>query len=201
MARFRTTSRLSYCLHDPLIPRHASTADVVVVLDGSPPFSVAVSIKSLSSSEVETRTVEVVDKVWKLDLPSYSFQSIGPHLIKILSVQDASRCAPAPPDPLAQSLWVDVAETATIVPLDRREDFCVGQVSQFQLEGMPPWTVGFVGAFFICLTLTSCFVDIVSTANRTHKKQKPHDSLCSSNSPGSSRSHTSHINKRCARLL
>jgi len=38
---------------------------------------------------------------------------------------------------------VDVAETAAIFPFDSRQDFCVGDVSQFQLEGIPPWTIGY----------------------------------------------------------
>jgi nucleoporin POM152 len=27
--------------------------------------------------------------------------------------------------------------------VDRREDFCVGEVVQFQLEGTPPWSIGY----------------------------------------------------------
>ena len=37
-----------------------------------------------------------------------------------------------------------MAETAVIVPFDRREDYCVGEALQFQLEGSPPWRVKYV---------------------------------------------------------
>lgn len=143
-ARFKNRNRMSYCYNDAFTPRDPLTTDGMVVLEGTPPFRLRLSIKNLAASQVEMKTVEVGDNVWKIDLPSYSFKSMGPHLISIESVQDASNCAQAVLDPLTNSIWVDVAETAAIIPFDRREDFCVGDVSQFQLEGTPPWTIGYV---------------------------------------------------------
>jgi nucleoporin POM152 len=143
-ARFKSSNRLQYCMHDLLTPRGAPATDSIIALEGTPPFTLELSIKSLASSEVQIKSVEILETPWKVDLPSYSFKSIGPHLIKIESIQDASHCAQAPPDPLSQSVWVDVAETAAIVPIDRRKDYCVGDVSKFQLEGKPPWMIGSV---------------------------------------------------------
>jgi nucleoporin POM152 len=51
----------------------------------------------------------------------------------IESVHDSSRCEQAEPDPLRRSIWIDVAKTATVIPLDKKKDFCVGDVTQFQL--------------------------------------------------------------------
>lgn len=143
-ARFRNRNRVSYCLNDSFTPLDSVSTDGIILFDGTPPFMLKLSIKNLAASHVDTTTVKVSTLTWKLDLPTYHFMSIGPHLITIESVRDASNCAPAALDPLASSIWVDVAETAAIVPFDRREDFCVGEVSQFQLEGIPPWTIGFV---------------------------------------------------------
>lgn len=143
-ARFRNKNRISYCLRDPLIPRDSVTTDGQIQLEGKPPFDIQLSIKNLATSSVDTETVRVHGRTWTVSLPSYTFESIGPHLITIESIQDASRCEQATLDPLFRSIWVDVAETATIIPINRREDFCVGEVSQFQLEGTPPWTIGFV---------------------------------------------------------
>jgi nucleoporin POM152 len=143
-ARFKSPNRLSYCLHDTLTSHGSASTDGVIILEGTPPFNVKLSIKSLASSEVQIKEVKVQDKAWKIDVPSYTFKAKGPHLIKIESVQDKFLCEQAPPDPLAQSLWVDVAEIAAIIPIDRKEDFCVGDVAQFQLEGIPPWTIGSV---------------------------------------------------------
>jgi len=58
-------------------------------------------------------------------------------------VTDTSNCDQAALDPLLRSIWIDVAETAAIIPFERREDICVGEVTQFQLEGIPPWTIGY----------------------------------------------------------
>jgi nucleoporin POM152 len=141
-ARFKTNGRIPYCLNDPFTPRDPATQDGMIILEGTPPFQLELSVKNLAASEISTKTIEVFEKAWKIDLPSYTFKSIGPHLVTIESVQDGSHCQQAILDPVARSVWVDVAETAAIFPFDRREDFCVQDVSQFQLEGTPPWTIG-----------------------------------------------------------
>ena len=143
-ARFKTTNRMAYCLNDAFVPQDTPSMGGLVELEGTPPFVLDVSIKNPAASHFEIRTIELSEKLWGFDLPSYIFKAIGPHLVTIQSVQDASHCAPAPLDPLAKSIWVDVAESAAIVPYDRREHYCVGDISLFQLEGTPPWTVGYV---------------------------------------------------------
>nr|GAT58990.1 predicted protein [Mycena chlorophos] len=143
-ARFRSRDRMSFCLHDTFREQDQFSTDGVVVLDGVPPFQLQLSIKNYATSHVERVTIETWDTVWRMELPSYEFKTIGPHLVLLESVSDASGCGHAPLDPLATSVWVDVAETPAIVPVDRREHYCVGDVSQFQLEGIPPWTIGYV---------------------------------------------------------
>lgn len=142
-AKFRNNHRLSYCFNDALAPHEATGPDGVVVLEGTPPFKLELSIWNRAASETYKETIELYDYVWRLNIPNYVFKSIGPHLVTIESVQDASHCAQTAPDPHSKSLWVDVAETAAIVPFDRREHYCVGDVTQFQLEGTPPWTIGY----------------------------------------------------------
>ncbi|KAG6910514.1 hypothetical protein DXG01_009933 [Tephrocybe rancida] len=142
-ARFRNRNRMSYCLNDHFTPLDALSTDGTVLFEGAPPFSLKLSIKNLGTSEVDRTTVKVFERSWKVDLASYMFRSVGPHLVTIEFVQDASNCAPATLDPLASSIWVDVAETAAIVPFDRRVDYCVGEATQFQLEGIPPWNIGY----------------------------------------------------------
>ncbi|KAJ7631073.1 hypothetical protein FB45DRAFT_979222 [Roridomyces roridus] len=143
LAHFRTRNRMSYCLNDAFVPHDALSLDGVVLFDGAPPFKLDLSIKNFGTSNVEHVQIETSESSWKIDLPAYEFKSIGPHLIVIESVEDASGCPQAPLDPLSSSVWVDVAETAAIIPFDRREHYCVGDVAQFQLEGIPPWTVGY----------------------------------------------------------
>ncbi|TFK36998.1 hypothetical protein BDQ12DRAFT_234110 [Crucibulum laeve] len=142
-ARFKNRNRMTYCLNDMFTSLDASSGDGVIMLDGTPPFILTLTIKDLAASQVDKKAVEILENVWKVDLPSYTFRSIGPHLVGIESVSDSSSCAQTDLDPLYSSVWVDVAETAAIIPFDRREDICVGEVSQFQLEGIPPWTIGY----------------------------------------------------------
>ena len=84
------------------------------------------------------------EHAWRLALPDYVFRSIGPHVVTLEGVRDAAQCEPVAPDPLFRQIWVDVAETAAIVPFDRRENYCAGDAIPFQLEGTPPWTIGCV---------------------------------------------------------
>jgi nucleoporin POM152 len=144
-ARFKANQRLSYCLHDAFTPRESGSSGGVVVLEGSPPFILELSIKDLAASKVVRKAVEILDRNWKLALPSYLFRSIGPHLVTIESIEDSSHCQQGALDPLTRSIWVDVAEAAAIYPFDRNADICINDVSQFQLEGTPPWTIKSVG--------------------------------------------------------
>ncbi|KAF8956062.1 hypothetical protein BDZ97DRAFT_1925843 [Flammula alnicola] len=142
-ARFRNRNRLGYCLHDALVPLDHASGDGFVLLEGTPPFTLVLSIKNIAASHVETQTIQVPSNTWRLDIPSYTFSSIGPHLLSIENVRDSSSCEQAALDPMFRSIWLDVAETAAIIPFERREDICVGDATQFQLEGIPPWTIGY----------------------------------------------------------
>lgn len=141
-AHFKNQNRVTYCMGDTLVPHDQHSGDGSIMLSGTPPFRVQLSIKNLAASDVYHETVVLNEPSWKLNVPAYIFKSIGPHVVAIESVQDASGCAQAAPDPMSKSIWLDVAETAAIVPFDRKEHYCVGDVSRFQLEGTPPWTIG-----------------------------------------------------------
>lgn len=141
-ALFKTHNRMSYCLNDAFTPRDFFSHDGLIELSGTPPFSLELSIKHLAT-EVHRETFQINENTWRLDIPAFSFQSIGPHQVTIESVLDASHCEQTVMDPLFKSIWVDIAETAAIVPFEKREHYCVGDVTQFQLEGIPPWTVGY----------------------------------------------------------
>lgn len=142
-AKFKSDNRLSYCLNDVLSPKDPASPDGTILLDGTPPFQLQLSIKNLAANKVRVETVEVNDKIWRLNLPSYYFTSVGPYQVTIDSVLDSSRCEQATVDPSYRSIWIDVAETAAIIPLEKKKDFCAGDIIQFELEGTPPWTIGY----------------------------------------------------------
>ena len=121
-ARFASANRLSYCLNENFVPQDKGTGDGVIVIQGTPPFELTISVQNFAASERYTETVTVHDTTWRLDLPEYSFKSVGHHKVFIETVRDASRCDQRLPESLRLRLiWVDVAESAAIVPFDRRE--------------------------------------------------------------------------------
>jgi nucleoporin POM152 len=140
-AFFRRSDRASYCLHDAFVHRGDLSTDGTIVLKGTPPFVLELSVKNLASSDVHKEIVETSNYEWNLNIPQYTFLSIGPHLVTIDSIRDASNCPHSDLDAVRRQLWIDVAESAVIVPFDRREDYCVGEALQFQLEGTPPWRI------------------------------------------------------------
>lgn len=148
-ASFKNNNRLWRCLYDSFATKDgtSSSPDGTIILHGTPPFKLGLSVKSLTSSELHREVLDINKNVWKIDLPSYKFTTIGAHRITIESVQDALHCEQDILDPLTRSIWVDVAESAAIVPMERRENYCVGDVPQFQLEGTPPWDISCVRFF------------------------------------------------------
>jgi nucleoporin POM152 len=142
-AYFKNYNRLSYCLNDVFIPRadHFASQDGSVLFEGLPPFTVHFTIQNLASSETRKEVKEFRAHDWHLHFENYIFSTVGSYLITIDSVTDASSCDEIIEEGTSRSLWVDVAETAMIVPFERRTDVCVGDLLQFQLEGMAPWTI------------------------------------------------------------
>lgn len=147
--RFKSTAHVSRCLNADL--NLSLDPGAVLVLKGTPPFTLSIAVRNLA--EGETHNVQIItnDYEWAVNIPDYVFRTIGPHVVAVEKIRDASMC-----DELGaageRSLWVDVAETAAIIPLERRVDYCVGDVLNFQLEGTAPWQVGYVSWAPLCHT-------------------------------------------------
>ncbi|KAH9452712.1 hypothetical protein Pst134EB_016665 [Puccinia striiformis f. sp. tritici] len=86
-----------------------------------------------------------------LDLP-YKFSSASPHSIKIKSLEDSSKCKsiPSSTDTLLESsrtqksqlpVTIEVAEIASIKPINDKPYFCVGENLEFLLKGSAPWLI------------------------------------------------------------
>lgn len=172
-ARFKTTDQMSYCLNDALEAHDLSGSEGLVVLEGTPPFRVQLSIRNMATSAVRKETVEIYERSWKLHVPSYTFQSIGPHLVSIETVQDASNCEQAVPDTFYRTIRIDVAETAAIVPFDQRQDYCINDMLQFQLEGTPPWSIGYVPSLVPVIPESGRFADGVMYIYTQISSQRP----------------------------
>lgn len=83
-----------------------------------------------------------------MNLPDHLLSTVGPTSVTIERVVDSSPCGEIEVDPLMRTVWIEVAETAAIMPFDRRSDYCVGEVMSFQLEGTPSWNVRYDGFDF-----------------------------------------------------
>ncbi|KZT54109.1 hypothetical protein CALCODRAFT_500232 [Calocera cornea HHB12733] len=139
-ASFKSDARLPFCLHDSLI-RRKGFPNAELALKGKAPFEVTLSIKNSDSTSRRTETILVTSNQWDVEFPAYTFDKIGPHAVRIESVKDANGCPEMPSESEQRSLFMDVAETAAILPMETRTDYCVGDTLQYQLEGTSPWIV------------------------------------------------------------
>ncbi|KAG8857714.1 hypothetical protein FRB91_010951 [Serendipita sp. 411] len=142
-AYFKTDTQLSYCLNDAFLPRSEFelSQDGLMILEGKAPFFVDFSIQNMASSEVRNETMKITSHEWQVKFPDYVFTTVGSYIVNINSVRDSSSCEEIVNETGRRQLWVEVAETAMIVPYERRSDVCVGDLLQFQLEGVQPWTI------------------------------------------------------------
>lgn len=171
-AYFKNPTRLSYCLNDAFVPRsdHLASQDGLVIFEGRAPFLVHFTIQNLASSETKKEIKEFRTYDWHLHFEKYLFSTVGSYLITIDSVRDASSCDEIIEEGALRSIWVDVAETAMIVPFERRTDVCVGDLLQFQLEGSAPWTITYVLFLLLSERAKLTFITTV-TASITKSKR------------------------------
>lgn len=155
-AYFKSSNKLTYHNHDALTPTNRRSPDGLVVLEGTPPFQVQLSVRSHCKKYMETIAVEIEGNLWHVDLPDYRFKSHGQYTISLDAVIDSSNCGRAILDPSRSSILVDVMPLASITAIGNRAHFCVGDTAMFDLNGPAPWTVGYV-----CLGKNFCQNTIV----------------------------------------
>lgn len=152
-AKFKSLDQLYYYMQDAFVPADSRSTKGTIVLQGTPPFRLQLSVKNLATKQTDIVTAETKGHTWKIHIPSYAWKAVGLHSVTIDAVFDASNCGHASLDSAWNSILVDVAATASIVPLDQREDYCVGDDTSFLIDGSPPWTVGLVLPSFQCYLL------------------------------------------------
>jgi nucleoporin POM152 len=126
---------LTYCLHDTFRAEDIDSHSGVVKLQGTSPFYLELSLHNLATGEIRKERVQLLQDEWRVELPDYRFDTVGSYMLMIDSVWDGSTCKQDVDALGINSLLIDVAETAAIVPMERREDYCVGDILRFQLEG------------------------------------------------------------------
>ena len=134
-AYFKASDRLTYCLHDNFRAGDLSAHSGVIQLHGRSPFYLDLSLHNLATGESRKDRIQLLQNEWRVELPDYRFETVGSYMLVIDSVRDASSCNREEEVSGISSLFIDVAETAAIVPFERRTEYCVGEMLRFQLEG------------------------------------------------------------------
>lgn len=154
-ARWLSTSRINLCAHSKLTP--AATASLgakqgVLALKGKAPYSVTLHIVTPKSSQPVVRTIaDILTDEWRIELGDFEFSQLGVYTVSVESVADASGCAQdLAGDGIEDSkaFRVEIAETASIVQVQKGEDVCVGQSLDFLLQGTAPWSLTCVSRHF-----------------------------------------------------
>ncbi|KAK4053560.1 hypothetical protein OIV83_001728 [Microbotryomycetes sp. JL201] len=140
----------AFCVSDTL-SRTSTRDDMVVKLQGSPPFQLDVQVRE--SGQRHGRTFHVTDiktNEWHVDLP-YELQLPVPHVITLVKVRDSNGCVrvldstAASGSPLSAdaktTMTIQVAEIASIAAVSNNVDVCVGDFLEFVVQGSPPFTV------------------------------------------------------------
>lgn len=113
---------------------------IPVTLEGVPPFSLEIAIRHHSTSKPETVAVANIS-VNKLNLPiPRRYLSLGQHVVSIQKVRDARGCHRMMEHD-ASSVRISVSDVPTIIPLESRSDYCVGERIAFSLSGQAPFEI------------------------------------------------------------
>ncbi|KAK1146705.1 hypothetical protein N8T08_002778 [Aspergillus melleus] len=113
---------------------------IPITLDGVPPFSLEISIKHHSKAKAEIVSVPSIgSNRHKLPIPRRHLD-LGQHVVSIHKVRDARGCQRTI-DFDTSSVRVAVSDVPTIIPLESKVDYCVGERLSFSLSGHAPFDV------------------------------------------------------------
>ncbi|RAH53856.1 nuclear envelope pore membrane protein [Aspergillus piperis CBS 112811] len=135
-ARFDSPGRIyGFCKEDvsgeELIP---------ITLEGVPPFSLEISIKHHSKAKPEIVSIpNIKSNRHNLPIPRRHLE-LGQHVVSIRKVRDARGCQQETEFD-SSSVRVAVSDVPTIIPLESKTDYCVGERLSFSLSGHAPFDV------------------------------------------------------------
>ncbi|ERF71398.1 hypothetical protein EPUS_07426 [Endocarpon pusillum Z07020] len=131
----------SYCKDsspDPSTPTDTET--ILISLEGTPPFSLEISLTHHGSVRPEiVRLKDISTRSLSWTLPRRTLD-LGTHSVSLRSVKDSLGCARTiDHDP--SSIRIRVSNPPTIIPLESQTDYCVGEHVSFSLSGQPPFHI------------------------------------------------------------
>ncbi|KAI5480711.1 nucleoporin Pom152 [Pseudohyphozyma bogoriensis] len=137
-----TSSKLGFCVNDRLASRNAD--DLVLKLEGRPPFAVELEVREEGVSHTEKFTIDGITKhEWPVVVP-FELARPAPYAVHIRHVTDANGCDRIVDvaSPVSTQL-IQVSEIATITPVLPQHTHCVGDFLDFAIQGAPPFTVAY----------------------------------------------------------
>lgn len=149
--------RTSYCVEEILSAQ--THKGIKLDLIGKAPFEVAIEVKNQVTQISESFKLEFDSKSNILNLP-YKFSSATPHSIMVKFLADSNKCQsimssssialsgadgrttkPTQTSEQPLPVIIEVAEIASIKPVNDKPYYCVGENLEFLLKGSPPWLI------------------------------------------------------------
>ncbi|KAJ5594538.1 Nucleoporin [Penicillium hispanicum] len=113
---------------------------IPLALEGEPPFSLEITIKHHSNAKPEIVSIPKINSNrHNLPIPRRHLD-LGQHVVSIYKVRDARGCQQTT-EYDASSVRVAVSDVPTIIPLESKVDYCVGERLSFSLSGHAPFEV------------------------------------------------------------
>jgi nucleoporin POM152 len=113
---------------------------IPITLEGVPPFSLEINIKHHSNAKPELVTIpKIPTNAHNLLIPRRHLD-LGQHVVSIHKVRDSRGCQKTTEFD-ASSVRVAISDVPTIIPLESKTDYCVGERLSFSLSGHAPFEV------------------------------------------------------------
>ena len=110
---------------------------------GKAPFVVTVNVYHESTSRVDQFVINDVNGEYLSASEIYKDLKMGNHEIRIVKVVDANGCVNENMLSSVTTLQLSVVEAPKIHLLDSTSDYCVGDYVSYQLNGVPPYQIGY----------------------------------------------------------
>ncbi|KAL2816848.1 hypothetical protein BDW59DRAFT_135631 [Aspergillus cavernicola] len=109
-------------------------------MEGLPPFSLEISIKHYAKAKPEIVSIpNIKSNRHSLPIPRRHLD-LGQHVVSIHKVRDSRGCEQTYHTDMS-SVRVAVSDVPTIIPLESKSDYCVGERLSFSLSGHSPFEV------------------------------------------------------------
>ncbi|CAG8225103.1 unnamed protein product [Penicillium salamii] len=113
---------------------------IPITLEGVPPFSLEINIKHHSNAKPEIVSIPKINANRHNLLIPRRHLDLGQHVVSIHKVRDSRGCQKTTEFD-ASSVRVAISDVPTIIPLESKTDYCVGERLSFSLSGHAPFDV------------------------------------------------------------